>query len=650
MIQNLYTTTKSKYNNTIPLIAISIAAGACTYFTLPTEPNKTIILYLIAIIIFGLVVRPYGSKISICLITFSIEIIIATFRTQYIATNNIIHKKIFISDCYAKISNIDHYHNHKKIIIKIINNTDPKIPKRARITIRQKIEQLKIGDTIKASIMLLPPQPNNYPGSYNFRMFAYFSGIGAVGYTTNTPTRIDYNKHSSIVNQLREKISNHLHATMPKETAAIASTLVVGKKSRVDHKTKEVINKAGLSHLLAISGLHMAMISTFSFYCIRTIMSFSIFLSVTCNTKKFSALLSAIISLIYLALSGNSISAQRAFTVSLLFYIAIIFDRCSNGKNSTMLSAIVILLITPESLLHPSFQLSFAAVCAILTTHNILSNYTKNIFIKPIKTLINSTTITIATAPYLIYHFNQISISGIFANILAIPLTSFVIMPAVMSTVLLGWFSVLSNTTAYIAHISIMMLIKIAKYNSGWGIIKLPDMPTSSMTIASIAIIWIFITNKLNKIYAIIPFITAILLWINNEKPDILLYGNNIVANVENNEKPLLIKGKVNSYTITTWSQKLATSFKHIKIKSLENQCGVCYFKKGNSILITTQNTVPNHCTADIIVNITKQKIQTDSKIIYYKFQPIFIYINHMSPIIKTYSSQQRPWSLLAKR
>ena len=156
-------------------------------------------------------------------------------------------------------------------------------------------------------------------------------------------------------------------------------------------------------------------------------------------------------SLIYLILAGSSISAQRAFIMSSLTLIAIIIDRNASPMRSIGLTALTLMLLTPESILSASLQMSLAACMCLVAVFEFskklcsrigYDSYFKKALNYAVSITLSTLTAGLATAPFVIYHFNQFSTYSVLMNLVAIPLSDFIIMPLGLITMLMMPFHV----------------------------------------------------------------------------------------------------------------------------------------------------------------------------------------------------------------
>lgn len=326
------------------------------------------------------------------------------------------------------------------------------LPARVRIRTMARSAALQPGDAVIVKAHLAPPAGPALPGGFDFARQAYFAGIGAVGFAVAMPERDEQAailplslRISVAVQGLRRAIGARVEQVLGGETAAIAKALVTGERGGIAQATNEAYRDAGIFHILSISGLHMAIMGGAVFWTVRFLLALFPSIALRYPVKKWAALAAASGSLAYLAISGSTFATLRAFiTISIMFF-AILLDRPAIALRNVALSALIILVVFPESLLDVGFQMSFAAVVALVAAYEAIQvrfgesrrglprwGGVVGIFLGGIvlSTLIASAAVT----PFAIYHFHKTQQYAVLANLLAVPICNFVVMPAALAT------------------------------------------------------------------------------------------------------------------------------------------------------------------------------------------------------------------------
>ncbi|WP_259779766.1 ComEC/Rec2 family competence protein [Aestuariispira ectoiniformans] len=440
---------------------IALAIGIAVYFQLPFEP-PAIVTFPIALtvglglLLFVFTIQRDAMRISgILLLCAVVGFAAAQGRTMVVAAPVLPHHWEGKHSFYGRIIQIEHFDDGDRltldqVTLKKIGHEDT--PERIRLKTRSS-GKLNIGDFIQGlAVLRSPPQPS-VPGVYDFTRRAWFMRIGAVGFTLGEPVRRLTPLQSAVtdslwilVNRLRDNVGEALFKAMDDDrTAGLAVALSIGDRSRIAPEVREELRAAGLAHLLAISGLHMMLVVICLFSTSRALLASIEPLALRYPIKKWAALFAIAGALGYLLLAGITIPTQRAFLMAFLAMLAVIIDRTPISLRLVAFAAIVILVLRPEALLSPSFQLSFAAVTALVAffetpiMQQFNSAIRKTVFRRAAGyfLLLSLTTLvaSMATAPFAWHHFGQVAPYGLLGNLVAIPLMAFVVMPLLIVTV-----------------------------------------------------------------------------------------------------------------------------------------------------------------------------------------------------------------------
>ena len=249
------------------------------------------------------------------------------------------------------------------------------LPERVRVTVRSG-DIVSPGDRVRLRAVLMPPPSPALPGSFDFRRYAYFKGLGAVGYAVSKVTRMPRSEAAAAalsmrgfklqVERLRHRIGGRVHSALPGSPGAVAAALMTGDRGAIPRADLAAMRDSGLAHLLAISGLHIGLLAALLFFTVRGLLALVAWLALRYPIKKWAAAAALIGALGYLLITGLTIPTQRAFLMTGIALFAVMLDRAVISMGLAAWAAVVVLLASPHSLLGPSFQLSFAAVVALM--------------------------------------------------------------------------------------------------------------------------------------------------------------------------------------------------------------------------------------------------------------------------------------------
>lgn len=438
--------------NLLPWAPVFMGAGIAVYFSLPDEPQLSAVVTLSAVsgALTALAWR-YRWRIPALLVSMTlVGFLAATLRTDTTAAPRL-EKPLRAMSITATVDQVfPGAHKTRVILTDVIG---PRLdvattPARLRITVRPPANDLAVGNQIRAIVSLRPPPPPIMPQAYDFQRQAYFDGIGAYGFTLGTVVRSGHADDSPririlrIIDDARRNILARALAADPgDQSAAVAAALLTGYRGFIDEETLATLRDAGIAHLLAISGLHIGLIAGLVFAAIRAAIALLPRLAQSVDGKKIAAASAVPFAAAYAVLAGFTVPTERALIMTTLVLAGILLDRRALSMRTVAFAALTVLLFTPESLVTPGFQMSFAAVTALIAVHSALRKRRRaeeregQTWVRRVAgyfagVMLMSIIASAATAPFAVYHFQHVSTFGIVANIVAVPIAAFWVMPA----------------------------------------------------------------------------------------------------------------------------------------------------------------------------------------------------------------------------
>lgn len=390
------------------------------------------------------------------------------------------------------------------------------IPERVRINLGE--ATVALGERIRVRTWLAPPPGPAYPGAFDFQFRAYFQGWGGIGRALDPPERLaePTGRFRAGISRWRRHIAARLDQQLSGDVAAIAKALLIGQRRQVAPETQAAIRDAGLAHLLAISGLHMTLVVGGVMVLARFGLALIPAIALRFETKRIAAILAFAMALLYLLLSGASLPTQRAALMVGLALLALGLGRRPLTLRNVTLVAFLLTLIRPELILSISFQLSFAAVTLLIVSFSALSKRQRpqrrplsHRILAPFGgSALASGIATLATAPFVILHFQRLPLFGLLANVLAVPLTGLWIMPLGFLSIALmplGW----EGATLTAMGWGIEGLLAIARVIASlpqavWAV---PAFPKTSLCLAFAALIWLGVSSGLARLAALVPLV-----------------------------------------------------------------------------------------------------------------------------------------------
>ena len=321
-----------------------------------------------------------------------------------------------------------------------IVRADRKLPPIVRVNVAEGDAPtgLARGATVRLRARLMPPPDAAVPGAYDFARVAWFQGIGATG-RAFAPVAV-VQPASAPAGALRERLAAHVIDRVGQGGAGgIAAALVTGAQGAIPDEDAEAMRVSGLAHLLSISGLHVTAVVGATMWLVLRLLALSPTLALAWRLPLVAAGAAAVVAVGYTLLTGAEVPTVRSCVAALMVLAALAAGREPVTLRLVAAGALFCLLVWPESLTGPSFQLSFAAVTAIVALHEHPG--TKAFFMARdearwakigrglVSLLVTGVAVEAALMPIAAYHFHKAGVYGALANIIAIPLTTFVVMP-----------------------------------------------------------------------------------------------------------------------------------------------------------------------------------------------------------------------------
>ena len=372
-------------------------------------------------------------------------------------------------------------------------------PAQVRIRLKGRFQRPPPGALIRLRAMLHPSPPPAEPGAYDFQRQAFFDGNGAVGYALEAPQVIDgpppswWRRLLLPMERLRSAIAARCDEVLPdRATATVTAALLNGEQTGIPADVMNDYRYSGLAHLLSISGLHIALVAGLVFFVVRVLLALIPPVALRFPIKKWAALTGLLTAFGYMLVVGAAAPTLRSVLMTGTVMVAIMTDRNPLSMRLLACSAVAIMAWTPEAMLGPSFQMSFAAVAALIATFEVMtpilhrwragSGALGQAALYLGGTILTSVVATVAVTPFSLYHFQQDALYGVLSNMLAIPLTSFWVMPWALLVYLLmpfgleawalvpmGWGVAACN---WLAHVTAALPGAVLRFPAmpGWGL------------------------------------------------------------------------------------------------------------------------------------------------------------------------------------
>jgi competence protein ComEC len=437
-----------------PLVGIGIAF----YFALPVEPPLWLTALLppaALLLVFLGRRRTWSLLVAISLAALGLGFAVSAWRTAAVSAP-FLEKRLGPVALQGRVAEVELREVGVRLIIDrpmIAALPAEATPERVRVVVRAKGEPVRPGGWVRLRAVLLPPPPPAAPGAFDFARQAFFRGIGAVGFAVSRAENIappageGSGGLSAWLSRLRQDIANRVSAGLEAPAGAVATALMTGQRGAIPEHVLGALRDSGLAHLLAISGLHVGLVAGLAFFAVRALLALFERIALRYPVKKWAAMAALIAAFAYLLLTGATIPTQRAFLMATLVLVAVMLDRAALSMRLVAWAATAVLCTAPESLLGPSFQMSFAAVVALIAAYEVCReplaawrgerSRPRRLLIYFLGIGLTTLVAGLATTPFAVFHFNRVVSYGLLANLVAIPLMGLWIMPWAMLAFLL---------------------------------------------------------------------------------------------------------------------------------------------------------------------------------------------------------------------
>jgi competence protein ComEC len=437
----------------MPWLPVAFGFGIVVYFTADREPAwwATLALALITTVLAFLARRrAIAFPAALALAAVSLGLAAATLHTVRVG-HSILQRQISTVPLAGFVEVREERERSDRIVVRVepfeATGMAGKSPERVRVAVR-KGSAPAVGSFVEFKAHLSPPLQPLRPGGYDFARDMYFQRIGASGYALGAiklksppVERGFWLRYATFIDDLRETMDKRIRAVIPGDNGSIASALITGKRDAISTPVNDAMYVSSLAHVLSISGYHMVVVAGIVFFFIRAVLALIPSLASRHPIKKWAAFGALIAASFYLLLSGAEVATQRSFIMIAIVLVGVMLDRPTLTFRTLAVAAIVVLLLAPQAVVHPSFQMSFAATLALIAAYqngmpwqpDRDSSLSRRVALWGVREvfglLLASLVAGFATMPYAAYHFHRLAPYGVLANLLAMPVVSAVVMP-----------------------------------------------------------------------------------------------------------------------------------------------------------------------------------------------------------------------------
>lgn len=529
----------------LPLwVPVGLIAGIAAWFALPDAAAWRAFMALAAAILLGAIALGRGSRVAGAAAWFSLFALIGCAliwaRADSVSAPRL--ERAQAAQFTATVVKADRLAARDQLRLLLAPLPPSDLPPQVRVSVPLDAAQpgLVPAATVALRAYLMPPAPMAVPGAYDFARTAWFARIGATGRVLG-PVRVvappGEPSWSAWLAGLRQRLSAHIQARLPGSEGAIAAALATGDQGGVSEADAEAMRASGLAHLLSVSGLHLTAMVGGTMVLALSLLALSPTLALRFNLLLVAAAIAAVTGIAYTLLTGAEVPTIRACAAALLVLAGLAIGREAITLRLVATGAIIVLLLWPESLAGPSFQLSFAAITAIVALHEhprvkaLLAGREEGAARRFgrafIGLLLTGLAVELAIAPIALFHFHQAGLYGALANIAAIPLTTFFIMPA-EALALLFDLAGLGAPFWWAAGQGLRLLLALAHAVAAapGSVALMPAIPGAAFALFVAGILWIGLWRSAWRWWGAAPAAIGAAWALLTPAPDLLVTGD----------------------------------------------------------------------------------------------------------------------------
>jgi competence protein ComEC len=528
-----------------PWLAIALAGGITAWFVLPNAG------WWVAAIATGLIValgalamwRGLDSRANLLLawigmgLALAIGVALIWVRSELVGARPMDHAGS-VTLAGTILERVEQPADQRVRLVLATRDTAGKpIRVRVNLPLEQDDPALREGAVVRLKSRLMPPAPPMLPGGYDFARAAWFQGYAATGSVQGPVTVVTPAHGAPLLAPLQRRLSEHVRRQLGGSPGTIAAAFASGDQGAIPEGDQQAMRDAGLTHLLSVSGLHVSAVIGGAYLLAITVLALWPWLTLRVRLPLVAAGIAALAGIAYTLLTGAQVPTVRSCVGAVLVLGALALGREPLSLRMVAVAAVFVMLLWPESLVGASFQLSFAAVIAIVALHGSApvraflapreEGRTVRIGRHMAMLLLTGFVIELSLMPIVLFHFHRAGIYGAFANVIAIPLVELVSMPLIALALALDLVG-LGAPAWWLAGQSLQLLLWIAHLAAAQpGAVRLmPQMGLGTFALFLGGELWLALWRGKARLWGLAPAALAAGLMLATPAPDLLIAGD----------------------------------------------------------------------------------------------------------------------------
>jgi len=528
----------------LPLWApVALGTGIVSYFLLPwAEQRLAVAVFAAAVGIGGLAVRGIVARVlGWGGLLVALGLCTAHYRTQSVAAP-ILHSK-FLGQLSGTVTGVEIRSGRGQLRF-TMRPDNLELPPQVRISLKASATSVPPpgivpGAHVSLRAALNPPAGPSYPGGYDFARRAWFLQLGATGYPMGpvvvTAAAVRPSGAEARLDALRTRLTAQIESRVGGGAGAISAAFVTGDQGAIPEDINVAMRNSGLAHLLSISGVHIAIVVGGTMWGVRRLLALSPWIALRWPVKAIAAAAAAFAGIGYTILAGSEVPTVRSCIATVIVLLGIALGRDALSLRMIAAGAFFIILIRPEALLGPSFQLSFAAVTGLVSLYNSRlgrwlarappdSSWWYSAAHHGLALLVTGVVAEAMLSATALFHFNQSGMYGVLANLVAIPLTEFIIMPVLLLAMVLDTIGI-AQPVWWLLGKSMDVLITVAVHVANWpgSVMRLPLVSPTAYGLLVAGGLWVCLWGTRWRWLGAAPAAVGAVLALVSAPPDLLV-------------------------------------------------------------------------------------------------------------------------------
>lgn len=552
----------------MPWSPVAMGLGVVAYFMAPVEPGG--VAYGVAgaaLVICALAMwwrREVLGPLAICVALILVGGLLAGFRAHQVAGPVLDFR--YYGGIEGRVVAIDRSASDAPRItldrVRLETLNPIRTPHRVRVSLHGERVGLdpQPGQIVMLTGHLSAPSGPAEPGGFDFQRHAWFLSLGAVGYSRNPVVLLEPREPGAAwLFHLRMRLSAAIQAQIEGQPGAFAAAVLTGDRSGLEQGPINAMRDSNIAHLLAISGLHMGLLTGFIYAAMQVGLALIPRFALRYPIRKWAAATALIAGAFYLALSGGNVATERAFIQVAVMFTAVLLDRRAITLRSVAIAALIVLIHRPETLMSPGFQMSFSATAALVGVFTALRGNPMLAALpkwsKGAVALVMSSAIAgAATAPYAAAHFNQIAVYGLIANLLTVPVMGSVVIPAAVVAALLWPFG-LAPVALWAMEVGLRWILGVAERVSSLpgAVNPIAAPPGWVLGVLTLGALIVLLWQGRARWVGVVPVIVAFAFWTTAERPAVLVSETGRLVGVMENGVRGLSRERGDGFVARIW-------------------------------------------------------------------------------------------------